>query len=38
VGFNETEFLDSAFNGAVVAPTYSADVVHKLKGHGMGGF
>jgi hypothetical protein len=38
VGFNDTYFLDSTFNGTSVAPTYSADVVPKLKGKGIDGF
>ena len=31
VGFNDADFLDSTFNGTSVVPTYSADVVPKLK-------
>jgi hypothetical protein len=38
VGFNETEFLYSTFNGAIFAPTYSADMVPKFKGKGIDGF
>jgi hypothetical protein len=32
VGINDTDFLNFTFSGTSVAPTYSADVVPKLKG------
>jgi len=38
VGFNDTDFLTSTFNGSSVASTKSADVAPKVKGKGIDEF